>query len=348
MAARRKSPSAAASAPGTAKVYLVVMPGVLMLDLAGIAEPLRLANGLSMERGLPAPFELHVVACMPDVRGSLPLMVAGLEPLPERLTATQGEDWIIVVGVATKRDVSPTQFKAAHRATVNWLKGIVRPALDARSARLLTVCSGALLAADAGLLDGRQCTTHHGLTDDLRRNHPKVEVLEDRIFVQDGNVATSAGITAGIDLALAAIAEHCGQVIASEVARDMVVYWRRAGGDPQLSPLVAHRNHLHPAVHRAQQAVLAQPRSAWDVDRIAEAAHVSSRHMRRLFVEHAGITPLAYVNNVRVAMARQLLASRRMSVESVAEEVGFASARQLRDAWRKVGGDSPRDVKLKG
>jgi transcriptional regulator GlxA family with amidase domain len=337
-----RKPSASAD---TTRVYVVLTPGVLLLDLGGIAEPLRLANTCSTAKGLPAPFELHIVSCDKDVRGSLPLMLSALERLPANLGADAREDWVILVGVATHNDVAPAIAKASRRTTVAWLKEVVGPALAANQARLWTVCSGALLAADAGLLDGRRCTTHHELTGGLRNAHPDAEVLEDRIFVIDDRVATSAGVTAGIDLALAAITERCGPAIAGDVARDMVVYWRRAGGDPQLSPLVAHRNHLHPAVHRAQQAVLARPDDAWDVERLAQAGHVSVRHMRRLFVEHAGITPLAYVNGVRVALARQMLSSQRMSVESAAEKVGFASARQLRDAWSKVAEDSPRQAK---
>jgi transcriptional regulator GlxA family with amidase domain len=341
MSAPRQSSSPAAT---PTRVYIVLTPGALLLDLGGIAEPLRLANDASIAKGRIAPFELHIVASDKGVRGSLPVMLAALEPLPKAIGKDR-EDWVILIGVASKSDVPPAEAKASRSLTVKWLKDIVGPALESRSARLWTVCSGALLAADAGLLDGHRCTTHHELTGDLRAAHPEAEVLEDRIFVIDDRIATSAGVTAGIDLALAAISERCGAAIAGDVARDMVVYWRRAGGDPQLSPLVAHRNHLHPAVHRAQQAVIANPAERWDVDSLADAAHVSVRHMRRLFVEHAGITPLAYVNGVRVALARQMLSSQRVSVESAAEKVGFASARQLRDAWKKVAEDSPRAAK---
>jgi transcriptional regulator GlxA family with amidase domain len=330
----------------TTNVYLVVLPGVMLLDLAGIAEPLRLANRFACEHDAkaPPPFELHIVAATSDVSASLPLTLANVEALPKRLPTT-AEDWVILVGVAGKPVIPATRQKTALRATVRWLKEVVRPALDQRRIRLWTVCSGALIAAEAGLLDGRDCTTHHELTSALRDSHPDAKVLEDRIFVIDDRIATSAGVTAGIDLALAAIAGRCGARVAGEVARDMVVYWRRAGGDPQLSPFVAHRNHLHPAVHRAQQAILAAPGEDWSVERIAEAGHVSARHMRRLFAHHADVTPLAYVNAVRVALARQLLCSRRISVEAAAEEVGFASARQLRNAWKKIADDSPHDAK---
>ena len=203
-------------------------------------------------------------------------------------------------------------------------------------ARLWTVCSGALTAAEAGLFDGRQCTTHHELIAELATRAPAAEVLSNRIYVIDGPVASSAGITAGIDLALAAIQFACGPGIAAQVAQDLVVYWRRAGADPQVSPLLDHRNHLHAAVHRVQDAVLAEPAASWNEERLAGVAHVSPRHLRRLFGAHAGLAPLAYVSSIRVALARQHLASGRTSVERAAEHVGFSSARQLRAARRRL------------
>jgi transcriptional regulator GlxA family with amidase domain len=130
-------------------------------------------------------------------------------------------------------------------------------------------------------------------------------------------------------------------VLASAVARDMVVYWRRSGADPQHSPLLAHRNHLHAAVHRAQDAVLSNPSGDWTVETLAEHAFVSSRHLRRLFTDNAGVTPLAYVQSVRVALARELIAAEQISVEHAATRVGFSSARHLRDAWKVFGDDLP-------
>jgi transcriptional regulator GlxA family with amidase domain len=328
------------------QVYLVVTPGVLLLDLAGVAEPLRLANRFAREAKQPEPFALRVVGPLDAVQSSLPIELTGHGVLPEQLESNEAcPAWVIVVGVATAPRVAAKTLVREREATVRWLKRVVAPALANASARLFTVCSGALMAAAAGLLDGRRCTTHHELINQLKREHPLALVQEDRIFVIDGPVATSAGITAGIDLALAAIAEHCGAAIASAVARDLVVYWRRAGGDPQLSPLIDHRNHLHPAVHRAQDAIIAQPAQDWNAHNIAAAAFVSQRHIRRLFDQHAGTTPIAYVNKIRVALARQLLQSEAVSVEQAATRLGFGSARQLRDAWRLLADDSPKASK---
>ncbi len=328
-------------------VTLIITPGVLLLDFAAMAEPLRIANRLARNDGASvAPFRLHVAAPSAETMSSLPLVLGGTEGLPAALTGTvEHPAWVMLSGVATAPDVPAAQMRTASRLTTHWLKSVVAPALTAGTVRLWTVCSGALLAAEAGLLDGRQCTTHHELTHTLKTKHPRAHVQENRIYVMDGPIATSAGITAGLDLALAAITMHCGPVLASRVARDLVVYWRRAGGDPQRSPLLEHRNHLHPAVHRAQDAVLAQPSASWSVSGLAEVAFVSARHLRRLFTDNAGVTPLAYVNSVRVALARELISAQRVSVEQAATHVGFSSARQLRDAWKTVADDLPGDLK---
>jgi transcriptional regulator GlxA family with amidase domain len=339
---RVKSNLAADATP----VYLVITPGALLLDLAGVAEPLRLANGLAVKQGLSEPFDLRVVGSGVAVQSLLPVQIVGHAPLPETLDGTAARPaWIVLIGTTSASVASQSVIATARKATQAWLRNVVEPAISAGDARLWTVCSGALIAAAAGLLDGRRCTTHHELIDQLRREHPKAIVEDDRIFVIDGPVATSAGITAGIDLALAAINEQCGAAIASNVARDLVVYWRRAGGDPQLSPLIDHRNHLHPAVHRAQDAIVAKPQLAWDAADIAAAAFVSQRHIRRLFVEHADITPVAYVNRIRVAVARQILQSESLSVEQAATRVGFGSARHLREAWHRESDGAPSDAK---
>ncbi len=327
----------------------MVTPGVLLLDLAAMAEPLRIANRLALELGAGhAPFALQIVAHEKRTAASLPMEIAGTLPLPKKLVGSvENPAWVMLSGVTTQpvNAIPAAQSRNANAATIAWLKATVAPALLSGHAKLLTACSGALIAAQADLLDDRQCTTHHDLTATLRAQHPRARVQENRVFVIDGPVATSAGITAGLDLTLAAIAGHCGPLLASAVARDMVVYWRRAGADPQHSPLLAHRNHLHAAVHRAQDAVLANPSDDWTVETLAKHAYVSARHLRRLFTDNAGVAPLAYVQGVRVALARTLIASEKMSMERAAARVGFSSARQLRAALKSVGDDLPREAK---
>src|SRR5205823_14943422 len=131
--------------------------------------------------------------------------------------------------------------------------------------RLVTICAGALLAAHAGLLHGRRATTHHHHLEELRGVAPGCEVVANRVFVIDEHVASSAGVTTGIDLALHLIAQECGAALASQAAQTMVVALRRGANDPELSPFLAYRNHMHPALHRVQDAVSAEPQREWTV-----------------------------------------------------------------------------------
>jgi transcriptional regulator GlxA family with amidase domain len=222
----------------------------------------------------------------------------------------------------------------------HWLTQTVAPRLAppgavAGEVQLLTVCSGALLAADAGLLAGRQVTTHHELLDDLQALAPTARVQANRVFVDDGAVLTSAGVTAGIDLALHGIALVCGEVIAAAVAQVMVVFARRGVQAPQVSALLAHRDHLHPALHRVQDAVCDAPAAPWDSTRMAAVAHVTERHLARLFRLHAGVSPRGYVEGVRAALAGQALAQGQAERQAVAL-AGFSSARQMRQALERA------------
>jgi transcriptional regulator GlxA family with amidase domain len=202
-----------------------------------------------------------------------------------------------------------------------------------------------LLLAQAGCLDGRHCTTHHTLIADLQALAPRAQVVSDRIFVDDGEVLTSAGITTGIDLALYLIEQEAGAELAARVARRLVMYQRRGTHDPQVSPWLAHRNHMHPAVHRAQDAVAREPQRNWTLAELASVACVSPRHLTRLFAQHAGISVVVYQQQLRIARAKHLLAQHGWPVERVAEACGFASARDLRRVWRKYEPGSPASAR---
>ena len=306
------------SGPAGTDIYFLVLPGTMLLDFAGTAESFRVAADFG------ARFRLHYIAPSSSALSSLGLTLGGLEPLPERLPAGA---IVLLPGVAcSAKDYRLPEARAAAR----WLADAVGPAQ-----LLCTVCSGAFLAAESGLLDGRCCTTHHSLTGRLAREFPRVKVVENRIFVRDGNVFTSAGVTAGVDLALHLISDLAGAQVAVAVARLLVLYFRRAGADPQLSPWLCHRNHIDPRVHSAQDLVLRDPAHGWTVAELADRAHTSPRHLGRLFQQHAGISPQAYVRRIRTAAARELLAQPGLNLNLVAEMVGFSSAEQMRRAWKR-------------
>jgi transcriptional regulator GlxA family with amidase domain len=317
-------------------VLFVVLPNTLLLDLAGPAEAFRLANQQMTRRGKAAPYRLRFVGPGASCPTSVGLSLAQIEPLPTALPASA---LIVLLGQPTGAQ-SPLQkpLPRAWTETRKWLARVVAPRLLAASDDtaepvlvLVTVCAGALLAADAGLLGTRRCTTHHEMLVDLQRMAPAATVLANRIFVVDGPLASSAGITAGIDLGLHVIARDCGDALAAAVAQSMVVYARRGPDEPELSPLLSGRQHLHPAVHRVQNAVSEKPAHNWSLQGMAAVAHVTPRHLSRLFETHVGTTPRDYVQGVRMALAERALADGQAPKRALAE-AGIGGARQ----WRRL------------
>jgi transcriptional regulator GlxA family with amidase domain len=308
-------------------VAVIVPPRALLLDIAGPIEVLRRANAEQRE----VVFDVRYASASAPVASSIGLTLSGLDPLPEALP----DDAMIVVpgnadNIAFGDDPADATVARDEAAIVAWLAGIVRP-----SHTLVTICSGALLAARAGLLDGHECTTHFSVCGELAALAPRARVLENRLYVADGRRCSSAGVTAGTDLMLHLVAELCSPAVALAVARHLVVYLRRSGCDPQLSPWLEGRTHIHPAVHRAQDAIAADPSRAWTLATLARVASTSPRHLSRLFNEHAGMGLPDYINRLRVSLARELIGQTRLDMERVAERSGFGSARQLRRAWRR-------------
>ncbi len=276
----------------TLSVWLVLTPNVLMLDYAAPAEALRMA------RDMGAKMVLHTCAPQPSITTTLDVGLTGLEPLP---TVLPLNSLVLVVGTGNEEEDLATP---AARAVVRWLQSA--PLADTR---LASICSGALLLAQSGCLAGHRCTTHHNLLDALQATEPTAQVEADRLFVDDGRVLTSAGITTGVDLALYIVEQYAGPELAARVARRLVMYQRRAPQDPQVSPWLAWRNHMHPAVHRAQDALSRDPARLWSLPDLAAEAHVSPRHLSRLFAYHAGIGVVAYQQQLRIARAKELLAA---------------------------------------
>ncbi|RZI58777.1 MAG: helix-turn-helix domain-containing protein [Rubrivivax sp.] len=319
-------------------VWILVERHTLLLDLAGAAEALRLANQALRRRGEPEAFRLRYCAASESAPTSVGLTLAALEPLP----ALGLRDWLILSGRRHPHPDDPPPDTAGREEELRierWLHREGLALLAGGQGRLLSICAGALLAARAGLLDGRRCTTHHEALDALRDAAPRADVQANRVFVLDGPLASSAGITAGIDLVLALIAEHCGEAIAASVAQVMVVYLRRGAQDPELSPMLANRHHLHPGLHRVQDAVCGDPRADWSLARMAEVAHVTPRHLTRLFTQHGGTTPLDYLRAIRLELARREL-QRGTSPAQAALAAGFSSDQQLRRTRRRLSADA--------
>lgn len=309
-------------------VFMVLPPRTLLLDVAGPMEVLRLANR-EQDR---LRFDIRYVSPTPRVASSIGLDLMGLDPLPETLPA---EALVVISGSTTEplraADKDAVADARNEALICDWLARTVTPAVQ-----LVSICAGALLAARASLLDGHECTTHFSYIELMRGLAPKARVLENRLFVESGQRLSSAGVTAGVDLMLHLVARKTSPACAVAIARQLVVYLRRGGADPQLSPWLEGRNHIHPAVHRAQDAVVADPRRAWTLEDLADIAAASPRHLSRLFNEHAAMSITDYINRARITLAGDIMAGSRLDMESVAERAGFSSARQFRRAWRRL------------
>lgn len=292
-------------------VVFVLVPGVHLLDLAGPAQVFSEADELGHR------YQLHFVADQPRVISAQGLPLTTQTSWPPLGT----EDLIVVPGWRSNGlrdgprlcDASLDRLVAHHEA----------------GGTVASVCAGADALGRAGLLDGRRCTTHHELQDDLARRYPRACVLRDVLFVVDGRVVTSAGIASGIDLALHLIAVRHGPAVAAAVARSMVVYARRNGDEPQASAMLRHRAHLSDVVHRAQDLLDARYAEPLPLPELAAAVGVSERTLTRRFRDATGLTPLRYQQELRLERAEHLI-GHGAGQDAAARAVGFTDGRMLR------------------
>ncbi|HSW15884.1 MAG TPA: GlxA family transcriptional regulator [Ramlibacter sp.] len=257
----------------------------------------------------------------------------GLTVHARPLTARSSADTWMVAGVVTP-SATPTAPELLRLVDK----------LGARARRTCGLCTGAFLLADAGLLDGRRATTHWYWTDALQRRHPGIQVEADRIFVTDGPMWTSAGMTAELDLALGLVEQDLGGEIARSVAHRLVMHQRRSGGQSQHSEMLK----LAPKSDRVQQALeharrhLAQPLS---VEELADVAHLSPRQFSRVFAAETGQSPAKAVEGLRLEAARLMLESSQHPLEVVAKETGFRDRRHLREAFMRGFGAPPQALR---
>jgi len=256
--------------------------------------------------------------------GSEPAEIAGLDTL------------FVIGGERSALEAVPTEQT-----------DIVRAAYDGGVRRVASVCVGAFILAEAGLLDGRRATTHWMYAPELQRRHPKVQVDGDRIFTRDDRIWTSAGITAGIDLALSLIEEDLGKTVARTVARQLVVYHRRAGGQMQFSSLL----RLDPdsdRIRRVMSFMRENLEHSLPLERLADIANLSVRQFGRSFFKATGTTPAKLVERLRVEAAKPRIEEGRESLDAIARTVGFADTDRMRHAFLRVLGQTPRVLRKEG
>ncbi|MFJ8548958.1 GlxA family transcriptional regulator [Streptomyces sp. NPDC093676] len=307
------------------RVVFVLVPGVHLLDLAGPAQVFSTVGQFGR------PYELTYLAedaRVPSAQG-LPLLAETEWP------ELRADDLLVVPGWSgpALRDSPPIGDEMLRRLRAHHAAG----------GTVASVCAGAEALGRAGLLDGRRCTTHHDVQDELASRHPGAIVVRDVLFTTDDRVVTSAGIASGIDLALHLVAARHGPALAARVAREMVVHTRRNGHEPQSSAMLRHRAHLDDAVHRVQDLIDERFTVPLPLAALASFAGVSARTLTRRFGSATqGLTPLRYQQTLRLERAEHLL-GHGATMESAAREVGFEDARMLRRLrGRPAAGADPR------
>ncbi|MFJ8995442.1 GlxA family transcriptional regulator [Streptomyces sp. NPDC102279] len=305
-------------------VLIVLFDGVQSLDVTG---PLEVFAGAEAYRA-----------------GSYRVRTASLDGAPVRCSS----------GLVLVPDHTLAEAPAPHTLLVPGGRGTRRPdprlvdwlrAHGPGAERLVSVCTGAILLAAAGLLDGRRATTHWAYCEQLARDHPAVEVDPDPIYVRDGHVATSAGVTSGIDLALALVEDDLDRAAALTIARHLVVFLRRPGNQAQFSVQLAAQTARREPLREVQQWISEHPGADLSVESLAARARLSPRHFARAFQSETGMTPGRYVERVRLEHARRLLEDTPDGVEGISRASGYGTPEAMRRAFVKTLGSAPAEYR---
>ncbi|MDX3243617.1 GlxA family transcriptional regulator [Streptomyces sp. ME18-1-4] len=295
-------------------VIIVLYEGVQSLDVTG---PLEVFTGAGAAVGQPGVYQIMTAG-----PGGRPVRTcSGLRLLPDDdLNHVEPAHTLVVPGGAGTADPDPALVRRIGE-------------LAAEAERVVSVCTGAFLLAETGLLAGRRATTHWAYCDSLARRHPDIDVDPEPIYVKDGNTASSAGVTAGIDLALALVEEDLGRDAALLVARHLVMFLRRPGGQAQFSTqLAAQFAERHP-LREVQRWIAEHPDCDLSVDTLARRAALSPRHFARAFAAEVGVTPGRYVDGVRLETARRRLEDTDDGIEQIARSCGYGTPESMRRAF---------------
>ena len=311
-------------------VVFLTFPQVVLLDLVGPWEVFALANQLCGRS--PAPYKLELVSGdnSPSIRSS-----AGIKMDSYRSAANyRGPIDTLVVPASELAWAS----EMPHGTTL--LRRLAK-----RSRRVVSICGGAFLLAEAGLLNGKKATTHWRGVKDLAERFPEINVQADSIFVRDGSVYTSAGVTAGVDLALALVEEDLGQAVALDCARNLVVFMRRPGGQSQFSTALESQNAERDVINELVAWAVENLANDLSVSTLADRAHMSVRNFSRVFRSETGQTPAAFIQDLRIDTTRRLLEETDDSIEEISASCGFRSADAMRRSFQRVVKVAPSDYR---
>lgn len=321
----------------TRTICMLAYPGAQSLDINGPLEVFALASRQAQEDAPGTGPLYRLIVLSLDMQ---PIVLSsGLRLLPDLACADMPKDpdtLLVCGGMGDALDLA-----RADRALVQWLR-----TASAQARRVASVCSGALLLAEAGLLDGREATTHWSDVRELRERYPQVRVQADAIYTRDTEVWTSAGITAGMDMALAMVAADHGQALALKVAKRMVMATKRSGGQSQFSRQLQALD-LPDQFAQLESWMRENLRLRLDAGRLAQRLHMSPRQFCRRFNAAFSCTPQKYVEQLRIEAAKPLLESSRKDIKRIAGECGFGSAEAMRRAFARQLGVSPSDYRAR-
>jgi transcriptional regulator GlxA family with amidase domain len=315
------------------RIVIAIYPGVSLLDLGGPLEVFRVASEFGDTRGRRVSYKCSVVASragqVPTADG-VPLVAESIRSLDRTEI-----DTLIVPGAFLVEDVT---------RDVELIRWVAKRAPKCR--RVCSVCVGSFMLAAAGILEGRRAATHWMHAQLLAQQHPNVKVEPDAIFVRDGRVWSSAGVTTGIDLALALVEEDCGRDTAIRVARVLVVYLKRAGGQSQYSALLAAQAESDSNSFAELERWIAENLKAdSSIESLAERAHMSPRNFARVYAQKRGTTPAKAVEAIRLDAARRHLEETDDRIETIALECGYSGEEQLRATFVRVLNIPPREYR---
>ncbi|MEU5365402.1 GlxA family transcriptional regulator [Streptomyces sp. NPDC005925] len=317
-------------------VLFLLFDGVQSLDVTG---PLEVFAGA--EKGLPGSYRIRTAS----LDGTPVRTSAGLTLVPDGALGdalTDGPAGSRAGGEAPHTLVVPggQGTRTPDPRLTDWLREH-----GPRATRLVSVCTGAILLARAGLLDGHRATTHWAYCDKLARDHPAIDVEPDPVYVRDGRISTSAGVTAGIDLALALVEEDLGREAALTIARHLVVFLRRPGNQAQFSAQLAAQTARREPLREVQQWITEHPDADLAVEALAARARLSPRHFARAFHAETGTTPGRYVDRVRLEHARRLLEDTPDGVEEISRAAGYGTPEAMRRAFVRTLGTAPAEYR---
>jgi len=315
----------------THEIVFIVPEHGMLIEVAGLCDIFSRANLALPESSKLPRYSWRVASTTrrKTIEGSSGLKVVADAQLAD-LDPTRRWGTVIVTGRGRE--------SSANEAVSDWLRLAAR-----RAQRIVSVCAGAFLLAEAGLLDGKRATTHWQRTDELARRHPGVQVDPAPIYTQDGRVFTSGGATAGFDLALSLVERDLGFKIAQQVARTLVLYLRRPGGQAQFSEALAREARSDSPIRTLQAWILEHLNEDLRVERLARRSAMSPRNFARVFTEEVGATPARYVEQLRLEAAKRQLENGHDFIERIAADCGFGNAVNLRRVFHRHLGISPRE-----